>query len=1378
MTEQTFTFVVLPNGTRPSNRLGVSVLLTPRLSGAGTLASFPNVLHWPELVAAHGLTFELACDGRVETVPAPVAQLRSDIWSRIFTAQTFVEKHTQGDFGQRLFVSYPARSALAYLKYAYQTMGTTAFGGAGDRGLRTVLENLVFRDGPESTLDGELAQLRVELWREQQGTVDGPPLIKAADVRTATVPPDGVPAPLSQPSDTRSMITRFALFHHMPPAPQRPPLPNTAEGFAKLLDFHRALTALSSYPSLLRALGLVFDLEVPASLCPDSPQGATYGSLALQKVTPGFGWSSAPTVVLPSTAYVRDAARFAAAPATAPADVTSGNYSAGDVVDGVLALAPDGFHLMQVDLDGALLKALALADNLAFASDSSVVGDVLPALRSAGVSLVGNGRAMQILEAVRANTAFDDALTAGTALPRPFAAPDLTRGYRLDVWSSRTGQWQSLHRRDAVYRFGPAADVQLNVSDEEGFLHPAVAQPADDPTRPDDPVATSNGIPQPETDVFVHERIASWSGWSLSVTRPGGVLNRSPDPALATTPDPTVDEPLTPFKMTSSFTVRPGSLPELRFGRRYRIRARAVDLAGNSIALAAATPLELVAPAGGAQLPYLRFEPVPPPLVVLRAEPGAGGSLERLVIRSYNSSQSLDTAASTETDERHVAPPKTSVQLAELHGMLDDANGRLRGDQATYDLLVTRDRGTIPAYGGVPLEPGPQLAVSYLPDPIARGAALRDLPNAPDNADGHAGTGVLEYMQLEGVQPRAGSVTYVGFGPEWPARTAFRLGLTDGTAAPRWDDAEALLAVSIPKATVAEIELSSFFGEPDLELMGVWGWLRELFEAGETVAMAGSGADVAVTATSDVIALLTRLVLEGGHEMITPTRTLTLVHAVQQPLGRPAFTQLPVLHRPGDPILVSGLRNAFTPITAWRYRGSHSAVLLGGLEIHGASSSRIDVQATWREIVDDPSQARPTSSLQRDHVETIPLQSLDGGMIYSDASATRAVAVYVPKVDTLWFAAPFDELDGVATPSVVAAPQHAFPDTKHRWVAYRAVATSRFQEYFDTSGLDFTRTGEPLVVDVPSSARPTTPDLAYVVPTFGWQREETSNVKSSVRFGNGLRVYLRRPWYSSGPDELLGVLLWPSGSPPPDVAAREQFKPYFTQWGSDPIWASGDLEAVPGTWDFPDAKETASQLALDGTSLLVDVAGHEVGFDEARGLWYCDIQFSNGAAYAPFVRLALARYQPHSIDGVELSRAVLADFAQLAPTRSAVLTIDPADPRRARLFVGGLAPEGPTHPRILVTVERRQTAVPTDLGWEHAPVADVVVTEDSPAPSEPDAILWAGSIVFAQQPAPGSYRAVVREYELIEIDSPTAEPLVAERLVYAATLSYDYGSSM
>ena len=263
-----------------------------------------------------------------------------------------------------------------------------------------------------------------------------------------------------------------------------------------------------------------------------------------------------------------------------------------------------------------------------------------------------------------------------------------------------------------------------------------MVQPADDPNRPVDPVAAAAGIPQPGTDLYVNERIARWNGWSLSAPRPGTPLNRSPDPAQALDMDPTMGESVTTFAMTSSFAPHPGSLPALRFGARYRVRARAVDLAGQSVALSALAPDSVVAPAGGQLLPYFRYEPVPHPVLVLRAVPGPGGSLAQLVIRSYNSDPSLDGVPSGHTDERHIAPPRAAVQLVEHHGMLDDSGGRLRGDPATYQMIVERDGGKIPAVGDDLIEPGPQLAVPYFPDPLARGAALTNLPQTDENSDG------------------------------------------------------------------------------------------------------------------------------------------------------------------------------------------------------------------------------------------------------------------------------------------------------------------------------------------------------------------------------------------------------------------------------------------------------------------------------------------------------------------------------------------------------------------------------------------------------------------------------------------------------------------
>lgn len=1352
--------VALPAGVAPAGRLRVNVYLSPRLSGAATLAGFPDWLDWPGLIQRHGLSVSLRCGANTATLPVAAGPLRPDIWRAIFTPETIIQPYPRPQYSQRLLVSYPAQDAHAFVTFAYPRAATA--GLRGDDGLLTrLLEELTFRDGTESTLDAELSDLRVAMWFQQQGVDAGPELARAAP---------GIAG--GSPANVRDTALRFALYHNMQDARNRAPLPSSPADFAKVLDFHQALGALAAHPPLLPALGLVLSVELPAGLCPPSPASGSYLTLTVTAVALGWSASDPPALGQVPTAFVRGGNVFAAAPAADPAAVQQGNLAQGDVVDGFLSLDPQFFGLVGVDVDGALLKTMGLADSIAYASVTKTAIDlVLPSLRSGGISLIASHRGDQLLQAIRDNESFEAVLEGGTA-PRALNTRDLVRGYRLDIWSARSGQWRSLHRRDGTYRFGEHGTVSLAVADEEGFTQLAVMQPADDPTRPEDTVAAAAGVPQPGTDLYVNERVARWNGWSLSAPRPGLPLNRSADPAVAAEPDPQAGEPVTPFKMTTEFAAHPGSLPQLRFGDRYRLRVRAVDLAGHSAGPDAQAGDQFTAPAAGGTLPHLRYEPVNAPVLVERVLPGRGGSHAQLVIRSFNSDPSLDAAPSAQADERHVAPPRAAVQLVEQHGMLDDASGRLRGDAATYAEIVSRDRGQFATVGDTPLEPDAQLAVPYFPDPLARGAALAGLPHAPDGTESVISGGTLSYRAPPDVVPLAGSVTHISFGVSWPDRQPFRIRLADGTGVPSWDEARRVLTVWLAKAETATVPLSSYVNPPDLELLGAWNWIRELYEQSQTAALEQGTAGPALVDLTDELALLTRLVLDGGHEMITPQLSVSLVHAVQQPLGRPEWIRLPVMHHPDAPAAVPSVENKFWKVTAWRFAGSHTVVLLGALRIHGASTAEIDLEASWTEWLDDPAQPGPMRTPAAGAVDRIHLGSLEGGVIAADGSASRMVAVYLPEVDTLWFAAPFDQLAGAAPPSTdVAAPVHRLGDTRHRCVNYRAVASSRFQEYFDPAGLVFTRTGDPILVDVPSSARPLAPDVLYVVPTFGWERQETTNLKTEVRFGHGLRVYLNRPWYSSGEGELLGVVLWPQAVPPPSDTQREASKELITQWGLDPLWDAGSAGPVPTTGDLTATARTASGLTIQESALLVDVAGYGVGYDADRRLWYCDIVFGGVPAYTPFVRLALARYQPSSIAGVELSHVVLADFAQLAPDRSASLALDPASASRARLVVGGLAPQGPARATVTVTVEAHVSEIGTDLGWAPAPPHSVSVTEDTPAPSQPESVLWSGTISFAAAPRPGEFRVVVHEFEMTGAVPGTAP---GSRLVYAAILPFDF----
>src|SRR5262249_1631894 len=151
------------------------------------------------------------------------------------------------------------------------------------------------------------------------------------------------------------------------------------------------------------------------------------------------------------------------------------------------------------------------------------------------------------------------------------------------------------------------------------------------------------GAKDTDHELFLHEAIARWAGWSLSVPRPGKHLSRyaKAKDAIPDDSDPgkfAENEPVTPFRVVADYHIVKGSLPQLRFGVRYRLRARPVDLAGNSLrlddTLANALSSTFALPRDPEGFPYLRFEPVPAPLVIIRDEAAVqlpGSAVDRLV---------------------------------------------------------------------------------------------------------------------------------------------------------------------------------------------------------------------------------------------------------------------------------------------------------------------------------------------------------------------------------------------------------------------------------------------------------------------------------------------------------------------------------------------------------------------------------------------------------------------------------------------------------------------------------------------------------------------------------------------------------------------------
>jgi hypothetical protein len=356
--------------------------------------------------------------------------------------------------------------------------------------------------------------------------------------------------------------------------------------------------------------------------------------------------------------------------------------------------------------------------------------------------------------------------------------------------------------------------------------------------------------------------------------------------------------------------------------------------------------------------------------------------------------------------------------------------------------------------------------------------------------------------------------------------------------------------------------------------------------------------------------------------------------------------------------------------------------------------------------------------------------------------------------------------------------KHEFHDTRHRNVTYTAVATTRFKEYFPdaltANPTNVTRTSQPVTISVLSSARPAAPKPLYILPAFGWETTTEGSWTISKRSGGALRVYLDRPWFSSGEGELLAAVLYGCAPPPRSAFQGWQMpdflKGYVTQWGKDPIWsaAAPPSQAMPLPEHFLNAVAVGTELTLDelsnGPFVPFTAVGHKVSYDDTHGrrLWYCDIQMDMGEAYFPFIRLALARYQPQSVPDAHLSRVVLADFIQLLPDRAASLTFDPIDPTSVDLAVNGLTYTGPGTPRMIATLQM-QPAGGGDLAW--TPVAATPLTAHTFG--GPDT-LWTAHITLPAARGSRPFRLVIEELELFTRDTQGSQQ---PRLVYADILN-------
>lgn len=1422
MTKERVIWTTLPNGVGADKRLQITLFVSPRLSNADgsdtirKLGEFPAFAEWPTRLA--GLEFKVEFQGGASAAGAVKAVADAKLWKHLLPPDTPVVPYVFRDHAKRNLHVFPVRGVHTFLKGAYGALGAAGTDlpsiddPAGPLAPFGALEHL-------TTLITDSSSFYEELERSHQSDKE------AGRVVEEHVADSGL-SPVEQAAQNH-LFQAYRFYYR--PGSQHPGLPlDYVEPSPAVpeLDFHRLIAQLGDHPALLRRLGLLVDLVVEL----DDPVSQVPATGVVRVIPDGDLPEKPP--ICPGTRYELDKHWFGAK-AKNP-DRTA---------RGLLRINPDLYDLIQVDVDGAALQVTDFANTLGRHRDPNRRGPAtpdavgVPALRSAGLSLARNARGQQLLDDLVDRSGKNALIESGATVL--LDAEDLVRGYRVDVHDADApdgARWFSLNARAVEYEFtapaGATPPKPLKISDE-GYVKgtSASGERADHPSASD--------------DLYLHENVFGWEGWSLVAPRPGkrivepgegdaGTSIARYDPAASTAID-----------LVTRTAVTRGTLPRLRIGHRYRMRARTVDLAGNSRPFSEKDLEPKEKYLVSEEQTYRRFEPLPSPAVLRRHLDTEGESLEHLVIRSNLGISAADYAASPEVkkaladiaapyvyaedSQRHLAPPKASQLMAEQHSRFDAAFGgsaaavtaalrtslREEGtflDETIVDITSgqkTIAQSTISIHpSGTPLPPvrgaglpdgayayypDTEVLLPYLPDPLAIGVSLTGY-----DFDG------TELFHL--VAPFPG---------DWPTLDPFRLRLSEGALGAKFT--AGVLEVTLPKSYDVRARLASVFSKDHLGDFAIWDWIPP---PGRT-------------------APLEKAARAGRHWMLSPFRWVTFTHAVQQPLEVPDMTK----------------------VVVGRGLGETYASFRGPIVNDARSSGRLDVFGEWTEDID---------------------------LLTDDAPRMRALGT---EVHHQAHAFGFDIGPGEDSAQVTndaRTSRHEFGDTKYRRIVYHSVATTRFREFLprpiadDPSRIQRVEStsdqqdGEvaALVRHVPNAARPAAPDVVYVLPTFRWERQDEGDHRVHVRRGKSVRVWMRRPWFSSGDGEQLGVVLKPGVRLPPKwrmvdetlalsalelarrtpsvstralSAVRERTRtrptptpireerlqaaaagpslvtspaaaavsatavaaaallggdtnrvldPYITRWGSDPVWKSKAIEQPPTVAAFPRHTGYATGLSLDELrqGLRVNVAAHDVLYHSERKLWYCDIEIDPGDTYYPFVRLALARYQPHSLANAHLSRVVMTDFIQIAPDRHAQIDLSGgaagitvtgysgrnivADLAGHALGIPELPLEPPTIPNTAVraALERRVPGVPGDLGWER------IGKEITLSPgSSGFHVTWTGSLNLPEgyDTADGesSYRIVIVEVETHLRDYESTDPgistspadFVRERVVYADT---------
>ncbi len=634
MINQIVQWTLLPAGLTPDGFLRASLFVSPRLrSDEGTtLSGFPDFVDWPgQLGGGFQVTLQRE-DGATAAPDQVLVNADSGLWQALFLPETLVRPFEFDDYADRPIVSYPVLKVLDHLRERWARLALEAIDDLplASRNASPIGPALDMEEPRRPILADHFRALRdtlrtgifegvgnaAEFSQRLSGTL-GAAAAEAAALRDRhNLVPQQLIEPFGGLGDSpRANLYRLMGFHRRPEAPPAEFPAEQGEAFAEIADrmeFHHLLSSVGDHPELLRRLGLVVDLVFPSGFVPERTEADAPGMVrAIIERQSSFPTRTDPAAspwnidVSPWTLCrletVEGAALFSPSerPSAAPRKF----------VHGLLHLDPAQFSAVAVDVDGLALKGLNMAATLNHQEqqDDRPIEEPaeagVPTPRTGGVGLVQTGHGADLhLDFYQARANNDQLESLDPNNPPILAAEDLVRGLRMDVLDETFGAWRSLTQRRAGYQ--PLRNPKQAFSvDDEGLVQISVTGEVDRPDAPADP----------DGALYAHEALLTWDGWSQAAPRPETAIPQEP-------PAPAEDAGLGPLNLDIAIAAAPGSLPQLRFGRGYRLRVRTVDLAGNALTLEQATDLAQlfdflgdpghVTSVPSEPLTYRRFEPV------------------------------------------------------------------------------------------------------------------------------------------------------------------------------------------------------------------------------------------------------------------------------------------------------------------------------------------------------------------------------------------------------------------------------------------------------------------------------------------------------------------------------------------------------------------------------------------------------------------------------------------------------------------------------------------------------------------------------------------------------------------------------------------------